>query len=83
MATFHYFPLYARGELIRYIFHHTETEFTDHVIQFSEWGAMKAANFSPGGSLPVLEIDGHTLSNSIACATYLASKTDIFPEDNW
>ena len=49
MATFHYFPLYARGELIRYIFHHTETEFTDRVIQFAEWGELKGSGFSPTG----------------------------------
>ena len=79
MTTLHYLPIYGRGELIRYILYHTETPFTDHRILHAEWWQLKFSNFSPSGQLPVLEIDGHTLTSSIACATYLSGKTGIFP----
>ena len=81
MTTLHYFKGYGRGELIRFLLHHTGTEFTDHQITFEEWPELKGTDLSPTGLLPVLEIDGNKLTSSIACASYIARKAGIYPTD--
>lgn len=81
MTTLHYFQAYGRAELIRFLLHHTGSDFTDHTITFDEWPAIKASGLSPIGQLPVMEIDGHKLTNSIAIASYIARKNGLYPND--
>ena len=36
-----YFGLQGRGEIIRLLFHYKEVEFTDNIIAFPDWPALK------------------------------------------
>lgn len=66
----HYFPIRARGELIRLLFAAAGKTFTDQHITFADWPSKKPE--MPTGQLPVLEIDGEKLSQSLTIARYLS-----------
>ncbi|XP_040274165.1 hematopoietic prostaglandin D synthase-like [Bufo bufo] len=70
-----YFNLRGRGEIIRYLFAYTNTEFEDHRIEFKDWPAHKDSY--PFGKLPVLEIDGTVYNQSHAIGRYLAKKAGL------
>ena len=40
--TFHYFPLYVRGEAIRMLLTHAAIPYTDNVISFGQWKDLKS-----------------------------------------
>ncbi|CAG9326153.1 unnamed protein product [Blepharisma stoltei] len=77
--TLHYFNLYGRGELARYILHYHGTQFTDHRVEFGEWPALKSSGVAEFGQLPVLEIDGIRMVQSKAIARYLCQKFGYYP----
>ena len=45
--TFHYFPLYVRGEAVRMLLTHACIPFKDNVIEFKDWKDLKPT--MPGG----------------------------------
>ena len=67
---FKYFPVEAKGELIRFIFAQAGVDYEDVRIPFDDWPAMKPS--TPFGHLPVLEMDDETLTGSGPTARYLA-----------
>ena len=52
--TFHYFPLYVRGEAIRMLLSHAGVPFTNNAIEFANWKDLKAT--MPNSQVPCLEI---------------------------
>ena len=67
-----YFPVEAKGELIRLVFKQTGTEFEDVRISPDSWPAMKPT--TQFGYLPTLDIDGETVSGSSPIARHIAEK---------
>ncbi|KAK3102690.1 hypothetical protein FSP39_013169 [Pinctada imbricata] len=66
----HYFDVRARGELIRLVLTVAGQDFEDHRFSFEEF-----AKFKPGyvsGQVPVLEVDGKQMNESLAIAKYVA-----------
>jgi len=76
-----YFGLRARGEAIRWILHYAGQEFEDHRVSFEEWGAVKAT--TPNGQIPVLEVDGKKLPQSVAIGRFLARRHGLAGKDAW
>lgn len=79
--TFHYFPLYARGECIRFLLTHAGVNFEDHEVQFSEWPAIKPT--MPGGVMPCLELkDGTRMGQTLAILRFLGHTYGYYPENH-
>lgn len=68
----HYFNGRGRGETIRLILHAADQKFEDCRIEISEWPNRK--NDFPFGKLPMLEVDGQKLTQSVTIAHYLATQ---------
>ena len=80
--TLSYFPLYARAETARLIFHYHGVEFNNHIIEFQDWPELKTSGFAEFNQLPVLEIDGLRMVQSQAIARYLAQKYGFYPTEH-
>ncbi|XP_033746354.1 glutathione S-transferase-like [Pecten maximus] len=76
----HYFPIRARGELIRLLFAAAGKTFTDQIITFADWPSKKSE--MPTGQLPVLEIDGEKLSQSLTIARFLSREFGLAGDSN-
>merc|ERR1711892_1614984 len=76
-----YFNLKGRAELARLILAQAEVDYEDCRIEREAWAELKTS--LPMGQLPVLEVDGQTIGQSISIARYLArrfglaGKTDL------
>ena len=77
----HYFDLFARAEVLRLLFIHSKTAFTDHRIAFNEWPALKSSGFTEFDQLPRLDIDGLELVQSRAIERYVGAKLGYYPTD--
>lgn len=67
-----YFPVQAKGELIRFVFAQAEVEYEQELLTFENWPPRKPQY--QFGQLPVLEFGEHSLSGSGPIARYLAEK---------
>merc|ERR1711892_934545 len=67
-----YFNLKGRAELARLILAQAGVDYEDCRIQREEWSELKKT--FPLGQLPVLEMDGQTLGQSMTIARYLARR---------
>ncbi|XP_065353112.1 glutathione S-transferase-like [Cloeon dipterum] len=76
-----YFDVTALGEPIRYILHYSDTEFEDERLTSEQFGPRKPT--FPLGKLPVLELDGKTVHQSVAISRYLAKKAGLAGKDDW
>lgn len=65
----------GRAEIIRYIFAYLDIKYEDHRIEQADWPEIKST--IPFGRIPILEVDGLTLHQSLAIARYLAKNTDL------
>ncbi|XP_004640697.2 hematopoietic prostaglandin D synthase [Octodon degus] len=70
-----YFNMKGRSEIIRYIFAYLDIKYEDHRIEHADWPAIKST--LPFGKIPVLEVDGLILHQSLAIARYLTKNTDL------
>ncbi|CAI4229802.1 unnamed protein product [Auanema sp. JU1783] len=71
-----YFDGRGLGEISRQLFHLAETPFEDVRLNFEQFGALKST--FPFEQVPVLEVDGQVIPQSIAVARYLAKKFDFY-----
>ncbi len=55
--------------------------FEDARLDFPAWGALKATGFGPLGQLPVLEIEGEQMCQSIPMSAYAARKAGLYPTE--
>ncbi|NXT27972.1 HPGDS synthase, partial [Syrrhaptes paradoxus] len=70
-----YFNLRGRAEISRYLFAYSGTKYEDHRIEPADWPKFKPT--IPFGKLPVLEVDGVTVHQSLAIARYLAKESGL------
>ncbi|XP_035670542.1 hematopoietic prostaglandin D synthase-like [Branchiostoma floridae] len=70
-----YFDVRARGEPTRLLFAAAGVEYEDVRITFDQWPAHKDS--TPMGVLPILEVDGITLSQSMSIARFIARETGL------
>lgn len=70
-----YFNSMGRAELCRLIFAQAEVEYEDVRLTSEEWAELKPS--TPTGQLPLLEVDGRTLSGSGPIARFLAERLGL------
>ncbi|XP_021378366.1 hematopoietic prostaglandin D synthase-like [Mizuhopecten yessoensis] len=75
-----YFPVRGRGEIIRLAFAAAGQTFEDELVSMEDWPSLKPK--VPTGQIPVLEVDGKQLSQSLAIARYLAREFDLSGQGN-
>ncbi|CAL8110920.1 unnamed protein product [Orchesella dallaii] len=73
-----YFNMRAAAEPIRLIFAHANVEYEDIRVAREDWPELKPS--MPWGQMPVLEIDGVYLAQSVAICRYLARKYNLIGE---
>jgi prostaglandin-H2 D-isomerase / glutathione transferase len=77
-----YFDFHGgRGEPARFALSIGGIPFEDDRVAPSDWPARKAN--TPCGALPVLEVDGQTLSESNAINRYVGKLANLYPSDAW
>ncbi|OWA51974.1 putative Hematopoietic prostaglandin D synthase [Hypsibius exemplaris] len=76
-----YFDAPGRAELIRWTFAFAGQEFEDVRIQGSDWPSLKGT--TPHGTLPILDVDGKIIPESITIARYVARQTNLTGKDNF
>ncbi|XP_035882240.1 hematopoietic prostaglandin D synthase isoform X1 [Phyllostomus discolor] len=70
-----YFNMRGRAEIIRYIFAYLDIKYDDHRIEYADWPEVKPT--LPFAKIPILEVDGVYLHQSLAIARYLTKNTDL------
>ncbi|XP_067413493.1 hematopoietic prostaglandin D synthase [Emydura macquarii macquarii] len=70
-----YFNLRGRAEIIRYLFAYSDIKYEDRRIEQVDWPKIKPT--IPFGKIPILEVDGVTIHQSLAIARYLAKETGL------
>ncbi|XP_075215228.1 uncharacterized protein LOC142321122 [Lycorma delicatula] len=70
-----YFNAKALAEPIRFLLSYLEINFEDNRFEFDQWPSIKKN--MPFGKVPVLEVDGKQLHQSIAIARYLGKKAGL------
>ncbi|XP_045165951.2 glutathione S-transferase 3-like isoform X1 [Mercenaria mercenaria] len=78
-----YFDVRGRGEIPRLLFHAAKVDFTDDRVDSEEkwYNSLKAK--MPQKVLPVLEVDGKQLSQSLTICRYLAREFGLCGKTNW
>ena len=77
-----YFDFHGgRGEPARLALSIGGIPFADDRVTPSNWPSRKAD--TPFGALPVLEVDGKTVSQSNAINRYVGKLADLYPSDPW
>ncbi|XP_050728162.1 hematopoietic prostaglandin D synthase-like [Eriocheir sinensis] len=74
-----YFNAKGLAELSRWMLKYAKIPFTDERVEKADWPERKKA--IPGGKLPVLEVEGKMLPQSLAIARFVAKKAGLLPED--
>ncbi|CAH1247072.1 HPGDS [Branchiostoma lanceolatum] len=75
-----YFDVRSRGEPTRLIFAAAGVEYEDVRLSFEQWPPIKPT--TPMGGLPMLEVDGKTLSQSMSIARFVAKETGLDGKNN-
>ncbi|XP_035670543.1 hematopoietic prostaglandin D synthase-like [Branchiostoma floridae] len=70
-----YFDVRARAEPTRLLFAAAGVEYEDVRVQRQDWEALKPT--TPMGQLPLLEVDGVTLCQSMSIARFVARETGM------
>lgn len=70
----------GRAEPIRIAFHAAGIEFEDHRISFQEFGEIRKT--TPFSAVPVLEIDGATITQTNAIGRYVGKMAGLYPKDD-
>ncbi|XP_022904144.1 glutathione S-transferase-like [Onthophagus taurus] len=70
-----YFPIKALAEPIRFLLKYGEIEFEDFRLDVAQWPNVK--DKMPFGQVPVLEMDGKMVHQSVAISRYLAKLTNL------
>lgn len=76
-CTLTYFKSQALGEAIRLLLHYGKIPFNDVRIDFVEEWPTYPKHTLPFGQVPILEIDGKVLYQSIAICRYLGKKVGL------
>lgn len=76
-----YFPVKALGEPIRFLFSYGGVEFEDFRFDREDWPKLKPD--MPFGQVPVLEVDGKKVCQSVAISRYLAKQFGLAGKNDW
>jgi glutathione S-transferase len=76
-----YYNIEGRGEVARLCFGKGGIDFEDNRISFPDWPAVKPT--MPYGKMPVLEIEGHTLTQSNAINRFLGKRVGLYPTEEF
>ena len=60
-----YFRAYGRAEAIRMLLHHSKTNYENKYVKFGDLPALKASGELPNGQIPIFEIEGRVLNQSV------------------
>ncbi|XP_077290066.1 glutathione S-transferase 1-like [Arctopsyche grandis] len=74
-----YFNVKGLAECIRFLFAYADVDFEDNRIEKEDWPAMKEKQ--PYGTLPVLEVDGKILNQSVTMMRFLGKRFGLVAED--
>jgi glutathione S-transferase len=82
MSTYklYYFNVRGRAEIARLIFSAAGEQFEDIRYERNEWSSHKSE--MPLGQMPVLEVDGVKLTQSMTIARFLAKQFGLAGKDN-
>lgn len=75
-----YFGLPGRAEMSRLTLTYANIPFEDNRIEGKDWGVLKPS-IQPWGQLPILEVDGTTISQSCAILRYCGRIAGLIPND--
>jgi glutathione S-transferase len=70
-----YFNLRGRGETVRLCLAYGGLKYEDKRVEFKDWPQLKAT--TPWGTLPVLEVDGRPIGQSMTIARYVAREAGL------
>ncbi|XP_055705974.1 glutathione S-transferase [Phlebotomus papatasi] len=76
-----YFNVKALAEPLRFLLAYGGIEFEDLRVSREEWPTLKSS--MPMGQMPVLEVDGRRVHQSISMARYLAKQVGLVGADAW
>ena len=71
----------GRGEAARLVMHLGGIAFEDKRIAGKDWPALR--DTTPFQAMPVLEVDGKTITQSNTINRYLGKLAGLYPKDNW
>lgn len=81
-----YFNLRARGEPIRLVFAYAGVDYEDVRVSYEniaeEWPPIKNSGKCPFGQLPILEVDGVTLCQSMTILRFVAKRHGLVPSND-
>ncbi|KAI4484115.1 hypothetical protein M0804_007571 [Polistes exclamans] len=77
-----YFAGKGLAEAIRFIFSYAGVEFEDITFDSNDWPT-KIKPTTPFGQVPMLEVDGKKISQSVAISRYLAKQFKLAGKDDW
>jgi glutathione S-transferase len=77
----YYFNVRGRAETTRMIFHLSGTPFEDKRLTGEDWTKFKPS--TPFGQLPILEVDGKTISQSRAIERFVARRVGLYGKDEF
>lgn len=71
----------GRGEPIRLALHIGGIAFEDHRISMQDWPAYR--DKTPFRAMPVLEVDGKSITQSNTLQRYIGKLAGLYPKDDW
>ncbi|GMT15471.1 hypothetical protein PFISCL1PPCAC_6768 [Pristionchus fissidentatus] len=77
-----YFHLRARGEPIRMMFAIAGVPLEDHRVEFQDWKDVSKSASTPFSALPMLEVDGVKIAQTLAILRYISRETGYAGPDN-
>ncbi|KAG5336811.1 GST1 transferase, partial [Acromyrmex heyeri] len=76
-----YLPITALAEPIRFLLNYAGIEFEDERFDRNDWPKLKPT--MPFGKVPVLEVDGKKIDQSVAISRYLAKQCGLAGKNDW
>jgi len=76
-----YFNITGRAEPIRFLLAYLNVDYEDNRFEREQWPSIKPT--MPFGQVPVLEIDGKVVNQSVAISRYLAKKAGLTGNNEW
>jgi len=77
----YYFDVRALAEPIRFLFAYGNQKYDDIRVSKDDWPAMKPT--FPLGQMPLLEVDGHRVHQSIPISRYVARRVGLAGKNEW
>uniref|UniRef100_A0A7S3MRB2 GST N-terminal domain-containing protein n=1 Tax=Favella ehrenbergii TaxID=182087 RepID=A0A7S3MRB2_9SPIT len=77
--TLTYFPVHAKADPIRMLLHKAGVDYTNELISFADFGALKASGALPAGQVPLWKtVDGKMLNQAYAIIRLLGRQHGFY-----